>query len=610
MKMTGILYLVAMLTPVVHGRADRSVLEREIAQAAEMVAAIDAYHTTDSEAFKKPLRVVYFCPKDVDPFDDYLARLERIMLDSQVFFEKEMTRNGFKGKSLNLERVDERLKVHLVRGQKGTADYDYGSGNTIKQEVSAAFQRREMQFEKEHVLIICALAEVTEPYTVRLYAPYYGLGANQANGLCFVADCPWMDTLHLLNTDTQVHVDEHTGRRNMTLGRYNTIYIGGMIHELGHGMMLPHNRERGFEKPILGTALMGSGNYTYKQELRGKKRGTFLTFASATRLASLGLFNTCVKGLDETPASKLTEISFGYDKEAIMVAGRVESKIPAYAVVAYNDPDGGSDYDAVPWTCAVKPDGTFSVTVQDLLPGSLNLRLTVCHVNGAVRVFSNPYTCSEKGVPDVERLRVPWIIQKAVAAYAEGNRSAAKLKAKKLLEEHKKSELTSRYLTHLIALCSEEGPRERPSALSRRLKRVMLSDCQWESAHVGWRRPMRNEYSREGKGDTRVFLEIGTAFHPKGLYAHSPSSYLFDLNGKWETFKTSYGLQRGAMGKVIFVVLADGKEVFRSRTVEGSKERGIELDVADVQRLELVVENGGEGNGRCWSIWGSPEVSR
>jgi hypothetical protein len=29
-----------------------------------------------------------------------------------------------------------------------------------------------------------------------------------------------------------------------------------------------------------------------------------------------------------------------------------------------------------------------------------------------------------------------------------------------------------------------------------------------------------------------------------------------------------------------------------------------------VKSLELVVENGGEGNGNCWSIWGSPEVSR
>ena len=39
-------------------------------------------------------------------------------------------------------------------------------------------------------------------------------------------------------------------------------------------------------------------------------------------------------------------------------------------------------------------------------------------------------------------------------------------------------------------------------------------------------------------------------------------------------------------------------------------ERVMELDVSGVKSLELVVENGGEGNGNCWSIWGSPEVSR
>ncbi len=600
----------AMSSSAVHGRADMSVLEGEIAQSAEMIAAMDTYHATGSEAFKKPLRVVYFCPKDVEPFDDYQARVERIMRDFQLFFEKEMARNGFQGKSLNLEMVDERLKIHLVRSQKGTADYDYGSGNVIKQEVSAAFQRRQMRFEREHVLIICALAEVTEPYTVRLYAPYYGFGANQANGLCFVADCPWMDTLNLSNTVTRVHVGEHSARRSMSLGQYNTTYIGGTIHELGHGMSLPHNRERGFERTILGTALMGSGNYTYKQELRGEGKGTFLTFASATRLASMGVFNDRVKGLDKMPACELDGMSFGYDEGAIAVTGRVETDVPAYAVVAYNDPDGGSDYDAVPWTCAVKPDGTFSVAVQDLLPGSLDLRLTVCHVNGAVSVFSNPYTCSKEGVPDVERLGLPWLIRDALIAYAEGNRSAAKLKAEKLLAEHGESGLTGRYLSHLISLCSEAGPRERPSALGEELTSAMVADCRWESARVGWLRPTRNEYGRERRGDIRVFLEIGDAFHPKGLYAHSPSRYVFDLGGKWKTFKTSYGLQRGAGGKVIFVVLADGKEMFRSSTIEGSKERAMELDVSGVKSLELVVENGGEGNGNCWSVWGSPEVSR
>jgi hypothetical protein len=502
------------------------------------------------------------------------------------------------------------LKVHLVRSQKGTADYDYGSGNVIKREVSTAFQRRQMRFDREHVLIISALAEVTEPYTVRLYAPYYGLGANQAHGLCFAADCPWMDTLQFSNTVSQVHVDEHYGRRSMKLGRFNSVYIGGTIHELGHGMSLPHNRERTFEKPVLGTALMGAGNFTYRQELRGKKNGTFLTFASATRLASLGLFNDRVKGLDTKPTCELAGILFEYDEGTITITGRVETDVPGYAVVAYNDPDGGSDYDAVPWTCAVKSDGTFSVTVQDLLPGSLDLKLTICHANGAVSIFSNPYTCSKEGVPDVERLGLPWLLRDALIAYAEGNRSAAKLKAEKLLEEHGESEITSRYLSHLIALCSDSGPRERPSALSKNLKKVMLSDCLWESAHVGWRRPVRNEYGREGKRDTRVFLEIGDTFHPKGLYAHSPSSYVFDLGGKWQTFKASYGLQRGARGKVVYVVKADGKDVFRSSIIEGSKERAMELDVRGVKSLELVVENGGEGSGHCWSVWGSPEVSR
>lgn len=591
-------------------RADRSVLKREVAQAPEMNAAMKAYHAAGSHAFKKPLRVVYFCPNDMEPFAEYQERIERMMGDFEEFLEKEMARNGFKGRSLNLERVDGRLKIHLIEAQKEAAHYTYNSGGEIRQEVSAEFQRRQMRFDQEHVLIFSALAEVTEPYAVRLYAPFYGLGANQMNGLCFVADCPWLDVRNLSDKKTIVSVGEHGRRQRMSLGRFNTVYIGGTIHELGHGMTLPHNRERDFERAVLGTALMGSGNYSYKEELRDEGRGTFLTFASATRLASLGLFNDRVKGLDTKPTCELDDMRFAFRKGSLVVGGRVVSDVPAYAVVAYNDPDGGSDYDAVPWTCAVKPDGSFALAVQDLLPGSLDLRLTICHANGAVSVFSNPYTCLAKEGPDVERLELPWIMRDAVVAYAEGNPSVAKLKARQLLKQHGKRELTSRYLNHLIALCSDPEPLDAPGALDRRVKSAMLSDCRWESANVGWRRPSRNEYSREGKDDTRVFLEIGDAFHPKGLYAHSPSRYVFDLDGKWKRFKTSYGLQRGATGKVVFVVIADGQELFRSDTLEGSKEHEIELDVSDVKRLELVVENGGAGNGNCWSIWGTPNVSR
>jgi hypothetical protein len=593
-----------------YGKAYLSVLEAEIAQAPQMDAAIDAYHATRSTSFRKPLRVVFFCPKDVEPFDDYLGRIDRIMKDLKRFLDEGMARNGFKGKSLNLEMDAGRVKVHLIRSQKGTADYNYKSGAVIKKEIAAEFDRRNMRLDEEHVLVICALAEVTNPYTVRMYAPYYGFGADQAKGLCFVVDCPWMDTRTFADTKTQVRVNEHNGHKNLTLGRFNTIYIGGTIHELGHGMSLPHNKERKFEKPLFGTALMGAGNYTYRQELRGKKTGTFLSFASATRLASLGLFNTRVKGLEINPVCELIDMAFEYDSGAIRVGGRIETDVPAYAVVAYNDPDGGSDYDAVPWTCAVKPDGTFSVAVRDLKPGVLDLRLTVCHANGAISVLANPYTCSEKGVPDIERLSLPWILRKPVLAYSAGRRSEAQALVKTLLKNTDEKSITAIYLNHLLTLCGNRAEPIELSTVMRSQKSIMLSDCRWESAKVGWRRPTRNEYCRESKDDTRVFLEIGDAFHPKGLYAHSPSKYVFDLNGKWKMFKTAYGLQRGAHGKVVFVVLADGKERFRSDVIEGSMERLLKLDIRGVQRLELIVENGGEGNGHCWSVWGSPEVLR
>jgi hypothetical protein len=42
------------------------------------------YHA-DAEPNGDTLRIVYFCPSDVEPQSDYRARITRIMLDIQVF---------------------------------------------------------------------------------------------------------------------------------------------------------------------------------------------------------------------------------------------------------------------------------------------------------------------------------------------------------------------------------------------------------------------------------------------------------------------------------------------------------------------------------------------
>ena len=81
----------------------------------------------------------------------------------------------------------------------------------------------------------------------------------------------------------------------ISLGKHNSIFIGGIAHELGHALGLPHCRGSADEIQS-GTALMGSGNRTYGDEIRNEGSGTFLSRAHALRLASHPQFSNSLKG--------------------------------------------------------------------------------------------------------------------------------------------------------------------------------------------------------------------------------------------------------------------------------------------------------------------------
>jgi len=60
----------------------------------------------------------------------------------------------------------------------------------------------------------------------------------------------------------------------------------------------------------------------------------------------------------------------------------------------------------------------------------------------------------------------------------------------------------------------------------------------------------------------------------------------------------------------VFIVRGDGRELFRSELLKGTRTAEIDVGIEGVKRLELVVESGKQGNACCWSAWGSPKVYR
>lgn len=387
---------------------DWSAVESQPQKAAYIQTQLCAWRTNDDAPPGKSLRVVYFHPQDREPLKDHRARWDAIMSDIQRFYVDQMQRLGYGEVTLALEREDGQLKLHEVRGAANDdGAYNYRAGGRIRTEVAEALAKKDIDANRETLLIVCGLSK-TEDKQLTIYSPYYGMGADHTRGICFTADMDWLniDGLKPDATGTTLQVKEHRGYEPFTLARFNTTYIGGTIHELGHGLSLPHNHATK-EEAKLGTALMGSGNYTYRQEWRKEGKGSFLTHAHAIRLLVHPIFSGTTQQVAVAPNLRLNDVKLSFDAGQIHVRGQLTADVPAIAMLAYNDGENkgqssyavNNDYDATTWVSVISPQNEFFLKVGDLKDGNHQLRLVSVHANGATVVHRLHYSIMD-GVPD------------------------------------------------------------------------------------------------------------------------------------------------------------------------------------------------------------------
>ena len=390
---------------------DWSQVNSQSDQAHYIAGKIKKWQSQSPEDHGKKLRVVYFYPKDREPLRNHLQRWDKIMKDIQEFFSVEMAKLGYGKSELSLEKENGKLKLHEV---KGTANddgtYSYKSGSRIYNEVSKALAKKGINAESETLLIVCGLSR-TDGKKVKIYSPYYGMGANQNKGICFVADSDWLniDGLKVDGTKTKIQVKEHRGYEPFTLAKFNTTYIGGTIHELGHGLSLPHNLATKSESSN-GTALMGAGNYTYRQEWRNEGKGSFLTNAHAIRLLVHPVFSGTSKESNETSILSIDDLSLKYIDGVLHLRGQIRPSIPAIAMIAYNDGENkgqkkyqvNNDYDATTWTSVLSPKNEFWIKISDLKDGNHQIRLVSVHANGSTTTHRIHYSIKD-GKPDLSQ---------------------------------------------------------------------------------------------------------------------------------------------------------------------------------------------------------------
>ncbi len=580
--------------------------EQDKAKVAAARAILDSWQAKAPERAERKLHIVYWTPADREPAPQYRERLSKILADIQSFYGREMERVGFGPRTLRLDpAADGLVRIHLVRGKNPYAQYGRKSGNDIRGECITTLREAGIDPKKETVVIFCNMANWdAEKRVISQNSPYYA-GGSITSGTAWQVDSPILSLDSL--TDNGGHVqDGEYGR--ISLGRYNSTFIGGIAHEVGHALSLPHCKARPDEAAAFGTALMGSGNRTYGEDRRNDGRGTFLTLGEAFRLAGHPMFSGSVKGMGDKPTVQPTDIRMEPSGKGFVLSGRAVAEPPVYGVIAYLDPEGGSDYDATTATAVPDAEGRFSIDCQALKAGKAGeLRITYLQANGVPSgnlsdtPFRYPYLVGKDGTADITTARTKLLFAPLIEAVNAKKADAARqfLAAPAVASDARLKEIAQRFVATLAPKLI--APADVPPVT----KTVPLSDLKAVREETGYGAAVRDRLP-EPSG----LLIAGGNLYAHGFYAHAASTHEWQLDGTWRALSGTAGIADGADGSVQAVIEGDGKVLWQSSTFKSGATAAFDVKLEGVKQLVLKVTDAGDGKRSDWGVWLEPILSR
>jgi beta-galactosidase GanA len=139
-----------------------------------------------------------------------------------------------------------------------------------------------------------------------------------------------------------------------------------------------------------------------------------------------------------------------------------------------------------------------------------------------------------------------------------------------------------------------------------------VSDLPFLSATNGWG-PVERDMSVGGNqaGDGKTITLNGVTYS-KGLGTNSVSDVEVYLGGRCSTFTATVGVddEVGSAGSVTFSVVTDGTTLMTTPVLTGaSSSVNINVPVTGAQVLDLVVGDGGDGNGNDHGDWANPTLT-
>jgi len=341
------------------------------------------------------LNVIYFVPNDLDTIANYRQRVSNILLDMQEFYGQNMKRSGYSYTSFGLDLLSDTLvNIITIRGEYETNHYPSNVQGSfeMRKEISKYFVENPDRKTSDHLLV---------------FAPTYsknGIGGPPFQGETlagFVLDYPGMDVDKFKDKSAKIRTDA-------------TYWIGGLAHELGHGLNAPHNKEHKTDAFSLGGALMRNGNATY-----GTKP-CHITNATCALLSTCQVFSKNIRNDWYGDVSHVIKSIKGeYRDGEIIITGKYYSSKKVSVINVYHDPEGGEEYDALAWDTKPNEDNnSFSVRcpLKDFhkLEGKYNFRVVFWHENGTKKLHNSyNYEFDENGIPKIEMINTPEIMDRS-----------------------------------------------------------------------------------------------------------------------------------------------------------------------------------------------------
>ena len=161
-----------------------------------------------------------------------------------------------------------------------------------------------------------------------------------------------------------------------------TKWIGGLVHEMGHGLNIGHDKSTVSDQAKLGESLMAAGNYTYGNS------PTHLTIATCAILNTSQIFQkTTSADLYAQPDLAYTKLSGTFANGTITFTGSFETNKTTSEIILFLDPAGEDDYNRIGWV--TKPNGNsfeFKIPISELevRSGKYDLNLTIVYKNGYI----------------------------------------------------------------------------------------------------------------------------------------------------------------------------------------------------------------------------------